>query len=41
MYREELGYWRAILTQLSPTTAAKLAHENAQRLLKLPAVARR
>ena len=39
-YREEVGYWRGILTQLSPT-AAKLAHENAERLLKLPAVARR
>lgn len=40
-YREEIGYWRGILTQLSPTTATKLAHENAERLLKLPAVARR
>jgi predicted TIM-barrel fold metal-dependent hydrolase len=40
-YREEIGYWRGILAQLSPTTAAKLAHENAERLLKLPAVARR
>jgi predicted TIM-barrel fold metal-dependent hydrolase len=40
-YREEIGYWRGILTQLSPTTAAKLAHENAKRLLKLSAVAGR
>ncbi len=40
-YREEVGYWRGILTQLSSTTAGKLAHENAERLLKLPAVARR
>jgi predicted TIM-barrel fold metal-dependent hydrolase len=40
-YTEGIGYWRGILTQLSPTTAAKLAHENAERLLKLPAVARR
>ena len=36
-YAEEIGWWRGILTQLSPTTAAKLAHENAERLLKLPA----
>ena len=40
-YAEEIGYWRGILTQLSPTTAAKLAHENAERLLKLPAAASR
>ncbi len=35
-YAEEIGYWRGILGQLSPATAAKLAHENAERLLKLP-----
>jgi predicted TIM-barrel fold metal-dependent hydrolase len=40
-YAEEIGWWRGILTQLSPTTAAKLAHENAERLLKLPAAASR
>jgi hypothetical protein len=32
---QEIGFWRRILTQLSPATAAKLAHENAERLLKL------
>jgi len=40
-YEEEIGWWRGILTQLAPTTAAKLAHENAERLLKLPAAASR
>ena len=35
-YAEEIGYWRGILAQLSPTAAVKLAHENAERLLKLP-----
>jgi predicted TIM-barrel fold metal-dependent hydrolase len=35
-YAEEIGYWRGILAQLSPATAAKLAHGNAERLLKLP-----
>lgn len=35
-YAEEIGYWRGILSQLSPPTAAKLAHGNAERLLKLP-----
>jgi hypothetical protein len=40
-YTEEIGFWRGILTQLSPTAAVKLAHESAERLLKLPAVARR
>ena len=34
-YAEEIGYWRGILSQLSPLTAAKLAHANAERLLKL------
>jgi predicted TIM-barrel fold metal-dependent hydrolase len=34
-YAEEIGWWRGILTQLSPSTAAKLAHENAERLLQL------
>ena len=40
-YEEEIRWWRGILTQLSPTAAAKLAHENAERLLKLPATASR
>ncbi len=35
-YAEEVGYWRGILAQLSPAAAGKLAHENAERLLKLP-----
>jgi predicted TIM-barrel fold metal-dependent hydrolase len=35
-YAEEIGYWRGILAQLSPATAEKLAHRNAERLLKLP-----
>ena len=39
-YAEEIGYWRGILGQLSPATAAKLAHENAERLLKALARAR-
>jgi predicted TIM-barrel fold metal-dependent hydrolase len=40
-YAEEIGYWRGILMQLSPATAARLAHDNAERLLKLaPAPAR-
>ena len=34
-YAEEVGYWRGILSQLSPLTAAKLAHGNAERLLRL------
>jgi predicted TIM-barrel fold metal-dependent hydrolase len=34
-YAEEIGYWRGILLQLSPPTAAKVAHGNAERLLKL------
>jgi predicted TIM-barrel fold metal-dependent hydrolase len=41
IYAEEIGWWRGILAQLSPTTVAKLAHENAERLLKLPAATRR
>ncbi|HEY3065855.1 MAG TPA: amidohydrolase family protein [Methylomirabilota bacterium] len=40
-YAEEIGYWRGILAQLSPATAAKLAHGNAERLLKLPPTPRR
>jgi predicted TIM-barrel fold metal-dependent hydrolase len=40
-YAEEIGYWRSILAQLSPATAAKLAHGNAERLLKLPPVSSR
>lgn len=40
-YAEEIGYWRGILSQLSPPTAAKLAHGNAERLLKLPAASSR
>ncbi len=35
-YAEEIGYWRGILAQLTPATATKLAHANAERLLKLP-----
>jgi len=35
-YAEEVGYWRGILAQLSPAAAVKVAHENAERLLKLP-----
>jgi predicted TIM-barrel fold metal-dependent hydrolase len=35
-YAEEIGYWRGILAQLSPAAAVKLAHENAERLLRLP-----
>jgi len=34
-YAEEIAYWRGILAQLSPAAAVKLAHENAERLLKL------
>jgi len=30
-----IGRWRKVLKQLSPQTAAKLAHENAERLLNL------
>ena len=40
-YAEEIGYWRGILAQLSPATAAKLAHGNAVRLLKLPSASSR
>ncbi len=40
-YAEEIGYWRGILAQLSPATAAKLAHGNAERLLKLPSASSR
>jgi predicted TIM-barrel fold metal-dependent hydrolase len=40
-YAEEIGYWRGVLAQLSPATAAKLAHGNAGRLLKLPSPASR
>lgn len=40
-YAEEIGYWRGILAQLSPAAAAKLAHGNAERLLKLPPVSSR
>jgi predicted TIM-barrel fold metal-dependent hydrolase len=40
-YAEEIGYWRGILLQLSPPTAAKVAHGNAERLLKLTPVSSR
>jgi predicted TIM-barrel fold metal-dependent hydrolase len=40
-YAEEIGYWRGVLAQLSPATAAKLAHGNAERLLKLPSASSR
>jgi predicted TIM-barrel fold metal-dependent hydrolase len=39
-YAEEIGYWRGILLQLSPSTAASLAHGNAERLLKLTSSSR-
>ena len=32
-YRDLIVYWRGILQQLTPATAARLAHENAERLL--------
>jgi hypothetical protein len=32
-YAELIVYWRGIMQQLTPATAAKLAHENAERLL--------
>ncbi len=32
---ETIGSWREVLKQLSPTTARKLAHQNAERLLNL------
>ncbi len=35
-YSGLIGYWRGILKQLSPEAAEKLAHENAERILKLP-----
>lgn len=34
-YAEMIQFWRKILPQLSPQTAAKIAHQNAERLLKL------
>ena len=34
-YAEEIGYRRGIRSQLSSAPAAKLAHVNAERLLKL------
>ena len=40
-YAEEIGYWRGILAQLSPATAMKLGHGNAERLLKLPSAGKR
>jgi len=33
-YTRHIGFWRAILEQLTPETAALLAHLNAERLLK-------
>ena len=30
-----IGRWRQVLKQLSPATARKLAHQNAERLLSL------
>jgi predicted TIM-barrel fold metal-dependent hydrolase len=32
-YRDLIGFWRGVLLQLTPVTAAKLAHENAESLL--------
>lgn len=33
LYSQHIAFWRLILTQLSPDTAAKLAYRNAERLL--------
>lgn len=35
MFARIIGGWRKVLQQLSPSTARKLAHENAERLLQL------
>ncbi len=35
-YAFMIGYWRGIFKQLSPVAAEKLAHQNAERILKLP-----
>ncbi len=35
-YAVMIGYWRGILNQLSKGAAEKLAHQNAERILKLP-----
>jgi len=35
-YEDVIGYWRHILSQLSPSTAENLAHTNAERILGLP-----
>jgi len=34
-YADLISFWREILSQLSPGTAVKIAHQNAERLLKL------
>ena len=34
-FAEAIGYWRGIRSRLSSASAAKLAHVNAERLLKL------
>jgi hypothetical protein len=35
-YARLINYWRTILSQLAPATAQKLAHQNAEHILKLP-----
>lgn len=35
-YATLIQYWRKILSQLTPETAEKLAHKNAERILRLP-----
>lgn len=36
-YEAAISYWRGILGQLSPRTRSLVAHENAERILRLPA----
>jgi predicted TIM-barrel fold metal-dependent hydrolase len=37
-YARLVKYWRAILSQLTPETAEKFAHANAERILRLPSL---
>ena len=37
-YATEVGYWRRALGELLPAVADALAHGNAERLWKLPAI---
>jgi len=39
-YEAVINYWRGVLPQLSPATAEKIAHQNAEHLLNLPSVVR-